>query len=134
MFGGANWATSGEPPVERMVFAGAYFKGPFAPRPNDALGVAVSLVEVNPRVTERVDSILSTSTGGQASRAQVSYEAYYSFDIAPGLAINPFVGFMSHPDQANVVRPSGNNTHAVYLGALITVDLAHMFGLPALSP
>ena len=134
VFGGANWATSGEPVVERMVFAGGYFKGPFAPRPNDTLGVAVSLVEVNPRVTERIDSILSKFAGGRASEAEVSYEAFYRFDIAPGLAIKPFVGFMSHPDQAAVVTPSGNNTHAVYLGALLIVDLAHMFGLPAFSP
>ena len=58
VFGGANWTTSGQPNVERMVFGGAYYKGAFAPRPNDTLGVAVSLVDVNPRVTERVNSVL----------------------------------------------------------------------------
>ena len=58
VFGGANWTTSGQPNVERMVFGGAYYKGAFAPRPNDTLGVAVSLVNVNPRVTERVNSVL----------------------------------------------------------------------------
>ena len=43
VFGGTNWTTSGQPNVERMVFAGTYYKGAFAPRPNDTLGVAVSL-------------------------------------------------------------------------------------------
>jgi hypothetical protein len=68
VFGGANWTTSGEPDVERMVFAGAYYKGPFAQRPNDSLGFAVSLVDVNPRLTERINSILSKTTGAGPQR------------------------------------------------------------------
>lgn len=48
VFGGANWTTSGQPNVERVVFAGTYYKGAFAPRPSDTLGVAVSLVDVTP--------------------------------------------------------------------------------------
>jgi carbohydrate-selective porin OprB len=46
-----------------MVFAGACYKGPFAARPNDSAGLAVSLVDVNPRVTERVNSLLSLLFG-----------------------------------------------------------------------
>jgi carbohydrate-selective porin OprB len=56
LFGGANWATSGEQPIERMFFAGAYYKGLFAQRPNDHLGVEVTATTLNPRVTERVVS------------------------------------------------------------------------------
>jgi porin len=133
LFGGANWTTSGQPNIERMVFAGAYYKGPFTPRFNDTLGVAISLVEVNPRITERVNSILSRTTGSQAAGAEISYEVYYGVALAPGMLLKPFFGFMSHPDQAAVATPSGNNTHAVYLGVLFEVDMAHLFGLPALS-
>jgi hypothetical protein len=93
----------------------------------------VSLLDVNPRISERVDSILSQSGGGQASRSEISYEAYYGFALAPGLSIKPFFGFMSHPDQASANTPSGNNTHAIYLGALFEVDFAHLLGLPTLS-
>jgi porin len=132
LFGGANWATSGQPNIERMVFAGAYYKGAFAPRPNDTLGVAVSLVEVNPRITERVNSILAKSTGGQASRSEISYEVYYGIAVAPGMSLKPYFGFMAHPDQANTSTPSGN-THAIYGGVLFEVDFAHLFGLPTLS-
>jgi hypothetical protein len=49
------------------------------------------------------------------------------------MLLKPFFGFMSHPDQAAVATPSGNKTHAVYLGVLFEVDMAHLFGLPALS-
>lgn len=133
MFGGANWTTGGEPPVERMIFAGAYYKGPFAPRPNDTLGLAVALVDVNPRLTERINSVLSKTTGGQASASETSYELYYGVAVAPGMTLKPFVGFMSHPDQVNNPVPNGNITHAVYLGILFEVDMAHLFGLPTLS-
>ena len=50
LFGGANWATSGEPNVEKMLFAGAYYKGLFAERPNDTLGFSSTLINVNPRI------------------------------------------------------------------------------------
>jgi porin len=133
LFGGGNWTTSGEPDAERMIFGGIYYKGVFAPRPNDTLGVQVSLLNVNPRITERLNSILSKTTGGQVSGAEIDYEVYYGIAVAPGLSLKPFFGFMSHPDQVNNPTPSGNLTHAVYLGVLFEVDMAHLFGLPTLG-
>jgi porin len=133
LFGGGNWTTSGEPNVERMIFGGAYYKGLFAARPNDPFGVEISLLNVNPRITERLNSILSKTTRGQASGAEIDYEVYYGVAVAPGMMLKPFVGFMSHPDQANITTPSGNLTHAVYIGLMFEVDLAHLFGLPSLS-
>jgi len=133
LFGGANWATSGEPNVERMVFAGAYDKGLFPSRPNDTLGVSVSLLNVNPRITERVNSTLAKSGGGQASRAEIGFEVNYGVAIAPGLTVKPFMQYISHPDQAIASRPTGNNTHAMFVGALFELDAAHLFGLPAIG-
>lgn len=133
VFGGANWATSGQPDVERFVFAGAYDKGLLADRPNDTAGVAISFLGVNPRITERIDSVLAEAAGGQASRSEVSYEVNYGVALAPGMSIKPFLEFISHPDQANSGTPSGSNTHAVFVGALFEVDAAHLFGLPTLS-
>jgi porin len=134
LFGGANWATSGEPNIQRMIFAGAYYKGLFAQRSNDTLGFSTTLINVNPRITERNNSILSKTTGGQASGAEIAYEVNYGFAIAPGMALKPFFQFISHPDQATTTTPSGNNTHAIFVGALFEVDLAHLLGLPAIGP
>ena len=134
LFGGANWATSGEQPIERMFFAGAYYKGPFAQRPNDSLGVEVTATTLNPRVTESVTSALSKTTGGQASRTEVYYEMYYGVAVAPGMMIKPFFGFISHPDQAAIGAPSSNIKHSIFVGALFEVDLANLFGLPTLAP
>ncbi len=133
LFGGANWATSGQPNVERFIFAGAYGKGLVPGRPNDTAGLAVSLAAVNPRITERLDSVLSRSGGGQTSRSEISYEVNYGAAVAPGLYVKPFLEFISHPDQAGSAAPSGNNTHALFVGALFEVDATHLFGLPALS-
>jgi carbohydrate-selective porin OprB len=133
VFSGANWATSGQPNVQRMIFAGAHYKGLFPQRPNDTLGVQASLLYVNPRITERVNSILAQTTGGQASRSEIYYEVNYGFFVAPGMQIKPFFGFMSHPDQAAVSTPSGNNTKSIFVGALFEVDMAHLFGLPTLG-
>lgn len=133
MFGGANWSTSGQPDVERFVFAGAFDKGIFAARPNDTVGVAVSLLGVNPRATERVDDILAKSTHGQASRSEISYQVNYGIALAPGMSFKPFLEFISHPDQANAGSPSGNDTHALFVGGLFEVDAVHLLGLPTLS-
>jgi porin len=133
VFGGGNWVTSGEPNVQRMIFGGVYYKGPLTARPNDTAGLAISLLNVNPLVTDRLNSILSKTTHGQASNAEIDYEIYYGLAVAPGMTLKPFFGFMSHPDQANTTAPSGNLTHAVYIGAMFEVDFANMFGLPTLK-
>ena len=39
----------------------------------------------------------------------------------------------SHPDQATIATPSGNNTHALFVGAFLDVDLAQLLGLPSLG-
>lgn len=133
IFGGANWATSGEPDVQRFVFAGIVDVGLFPSRPHDTTGIAVSYLGVNPRITDRLDSILSGSTGGQASRSEVSYEVNYGIAVAPGLSIKPFLEFIAHPDQAATATPSGNNTHVLFIGALFELDAGHLFGLPTLG-
>ena len=132
LFGGADWAAAGQPSIERMMFGGAYWKGPFASRPNDSFGVAVSYTAVNSRITERVNSLLSKTTGGQASRGEISYQAYYGVALAPGVLVKPFAEFISHPDQASSAKPSGNNTHAVVVGTLLQIDASAALGLPTL--
>ena len=133
LFGGGNWTASGQPDVQRMIFGGAYYKGLLPGRVNDTAGLAVSLLGVNPGITERIDTVLAKSTGGQASRSEISYEAYYGIAVAPGLTVKPFLQFISHPDQASSARPSGNNTHALFVGALFELDAAYLFGLPAMG-
>jgi len=132
LFSGADWAASGQPVIERMIFGGAYWKGLIKSRPRDTIGIAVSYTAVNSRITERVSSLLSRTGGGQASRGEISYQAYYGVAVAPGFLIKPFVEFISHPDQASSARPSGNNTHAVIAGTLLEIDAAALLGLSTL--
>lgn len=133
VFGGVNWATSGQPNVQRTVFGGAYYKGLFPARPNDTAGITVSLIGVNSRITERINSTLAKSGGGQASRSEIGYEVNYGVAVAPGFTFKPFLQFISHPDQASSAMPSGNNTHALFVDALFEVDAAHLFGMPSLG-
>ena len=133
LFAGANWAASGQPNVQRMVFGGAYWKGLVPGRPNDTLGTAISLLNVNPRITERIDTTLAKSSRGQASRSEISYEVNYGMAVAPGLTFKPFAQFISHPDQSSSAAPSGNNTHALFVGALFEANMASLFGLPTLG-
>ena len=134
VFGGANWATSGEPDVERMFFAGAYYKGPFAQRPNDTLGFAVSLLNVNPRIDERLDSILVQSyrrpgeRDGDRLRGVLRLRRRTRHDDQAVLRVH----VPSRP--GDIPAPSGNITHAVYFGVLFEVDMAHLFGLPSAEP
>ena len=133
LFGGADWATDGQPDVERMVFGGVYWRGLFRARPVDAVGVAITYTAVNSRITEHLDSVLSKDGGGQTSRSEVSYQANYRIAVAPGFEIKPFAEFISHPDQEASVRPSGNDTHAVLVGTLFEVDAAALLGLSTLG-
>jgi hypothetical protein len=56
----------------------------------------------------------------------------YGIAVAPGMTFKPFFQFISHPDQATTT-PSGDDTHALFVGALFEVDLAHLLGLPMLG-
>jgi len=132
LFAGANWATGGQPAITRSAFGGAYYKGLFAARPNDQAGASIIYIGVNPRVTERITSVLSFSKGGQASRSEISYEVYYGFTVAPGVVFKPYAQFISHPDQVTSPKPSGNNTHAMFVGAAFTIFWPETFGLPRL--
>jgi porin len=89
---------SGQPNIQRMLFAGIYYKGLFPQRPNDTLGFSTSLINVNPRITQRLNTILATTTGGQASGAEIAYEINYGIAIAPGMIFKPFLQYISYPD------------------------------------
>jgi hypothetical protein len=56
----------------------------------------------------------------------------YGIAVAPGMTLKPFLQFISHPDQATTT-PNGDDTHAIFVGALFEVDLAHLLGLPTLG-
>jgi len=132
LFGGANWATGGQPAITRDVFGGLFYKGLLASRPNDTFGAVITYIGLNPRVTNRINSVLSRSTGGQASRSEIDFQVNYGLAAAPGIMLKPFLEFISHPDQIASVKPSGNNTHAVFAGLVFTLLVPETFGLPRL--
>jgi Carbohydrate-selective porin, OprB family len=80
LFGGANWATSGEPDIEKMFFAGAYDEGLFAERPNDTLGFSSTLINVSPCMTAiPFSSKLDFETrAGRYARARCSLRLFSS--------------------------------------------------------
>jgi len=133
VFGGTDWATSGQPDVERMFFVGTYYKGIFAQRPNDTLSIAIAHVDVNPRIAERVNSLLAESGGGRVIGSEMSYEVNYGFAIAPGMSFKPFAEYVTNPDQADATKPSATVKHALFVGALFEVDFVHLFGLPTMG-
>ena len=95
--------------------------------------IAFSLLGVNPRVVERIDGIVAQTAGGQASRSEISYDINYGAMVAPGLMFKPFLEFISHPDQSSVAAPSGDNTHALFIGVLFEIDAARRLGLASLG-
>ena len=71
------------------------------PAPQRYVRHPVSLLNVNPRITERLNSILSKTTGGQVSGRRSTRVDHGVLLLAPGLTLKPFFGFMSHPDQVD---------------------------------
>jgi porin len=96
VFGGANWTTSGQPNVEGCLRRHLLQRSvcPATQRHARRRGEPCRR---DPRVTERVNSILSKSTGGQASQSEISYEVNYGFAVAPGILIKPFFQFRRTP-------------------------------------
>ena len=56
----------------------------------------------------------------------------YGIAIALGITFKPSLQFISHPDQATIPNPSGENSRALLIGALLDVDVTSLMGLPTL--
>ena len=134
VFGGANWTTSGQPNVERMVFAGAYYKGLFAQRPNDTLGRRGEPSRREPphhgahqhrsvpnhrRPGEPVGDLLP---GELRRRHRTGHDAQAILRVH----------IPSRPGEPPAGRAATTRTRSI-VGVLFEVDMAHLFGLPTLS-
>jgi porin len=134
LFGGGNWESSGDPLVDRAFFAGIWWKGPFAARPNDVFGIDAIVIGLNHRLVERVDQLITKTHGeGAISSNEGSFEANYAFNVAPGINIEPFAQYVSHPDQYTIPNPTGALKHSLFAGVSLLINAADALGLPHLT-
>jgi porin len=89
--------------LDSQIAAGLLFTEPFAPRYQDAIGLAVGRTHVNSRVAA-AESLFNASRAGNLPVQASEYvgEMFYSFQIARWLQLRPDVQYVYQP---------GGNTH-----------------------
>jgi porin len=131
LFGGLLAATGGYQVYPLTIYTGAYLRGPFAGRPNDAMGFEASYVGVNKSAQGQViDTFDSLGLTAPNHANQWIFEADYKIAIAPGISLIPDAQYVIHPDEIGFNDPSPGVDHAFIIGAQVAINIGEMLGLP----
>jgi porin len=108
-------------PIDLYVDGGVTFNGPFAPRPDDAVGVALAFSRVSPRAAE-YDRDLATLSGAPMPIRdfEAVIELTYQARIDGRWSVQPNIQYVVHPGGhiANPLDLSGRTSirDAIVLG------------------
>lgn len=80
--------------TDSQIAAWLVCTGPFAGRPHDKAGIALSRENVNSRAAR---SETLAAPGSTAPRAEYASELYYAYQIVPSFVVSPNVQYIVHP-------------------------------------
>ena len=123
--------TGGFQDYSLSVYTGAYQRGLFPSRPNDALGFEATYVTIN-NTAERqvVDTFHSLGLTAPNHSNEWVFEASYKIPIALGFELVPVAQYVVHPDAIGFHTPRSGVGHAFAVGAQAVINLGEMLGLP----
>jgi porin len=131
LMGGVLVNTGGFADYPLSIYTGAYLRGPFASRPNDAVGFEASYLTINKSVQGQViDTFDSLDMTAPNHANQWIFEANYKLAIAPGVSLAPTAEYVVHPDEIGFNNPAPGVDHAFVVGVQVAIDFGEMLGLP----
>jgi porin len=131
LLGGVLATTGGYGDYPLSVYTGAYLRGPFTSRPNDALGFEASYVSINKSARGQViDTYDALNLTAPNASDQWIFEVNYKCAIAPGIDLIPVAEYVLHPDEIGFDNPAPNVDHSFVIGAQVAIDVGKMIGLP----
>lgn len=136
LFGEAMVGASGGKQITNLqAEGGMVWEGPFASRPNDNIGVAVSGIRYNNRYLNYLYGI-RTAEGGTdyPNRNLIMTEVHYAIQFNKWLNIMPNFQYVINPDGlGNLGYPKHNLNNAAVFGIQVFIDLPSLFGIPTKS-
>ncbi len=133
-FGGVNIATSGQNNIRDTFSGGLSVKGLFESRPHDTINFAAMYMALNDEfVDAQNDKLLAHKINGSMASSEAFAEINYQLALAPGTYFQPFFDYIWHPDEVGLATPNPTVTHAVFVGAAISVAFPEALGLPRLA-
>ncbi|MDX5931063.1 carbohydrate porin [Acidiphilium acidophilum] len=136
VFGEAMLGTAGGKQVSNLqAEAGMIWEGPFASRPNDNIGLAVSGIHYNNRYLNSLYQTRLTEGGaGYPDHNLIMTELHYSWQANKWLNIMPNFQYIINPDGQGFSTYSTHNLpNAAVFGIQLYVDLPTLFGIPTKS-
>jgi porin len=131
LFGGVLASTGGYQVYPLSVYAGAYLRGPFPGRPNDALGFEATYLTINKSAERQViDNFASLDLSAPNHSNQCIFEVNYKFAIAPGISLLPDAQYVVHPDEIGFNNPGPGVDHAFVVGVQVAINFGEAFGMP----
>jgi carbohydrate-selective porin OprB len=131
LFGGMLAAAGGFQDYPLSVYTGAYQRGPFPGRPNDALGFEATYVTINDKAQGQVIDIFHSLGLTAPNHAnEWVFEANYKIAIALGVNLLPVAQYVVHPDAIGFHTPRPGVSHAFVVGAQVAINIGEALGLP----
>ena len=131
LFGGVLAATGGFQDYPVSVYTGAYQRGTFPSRPNDALGFEATYVTINKKAQGQVvDTFDSLGLTAPNHANEWVFEVNYKIAIALGVDLVPIAQYVVHPDAIGFHTPRPGVDHAFVVGAQVDINLGEILGLP----
>lgn len=134
VFGEALIDTGFGGPVADQFVGGFSWLGPSASRPADSIQISTNYWLFNRDV-----AIASQRVSGLSMPvSQWQFELNYSYQLAPGISIQPAAGYVANPDgglaAANLFQSNGRPPKNSWIvGAQLSIGFNDAFGLPALA-
>jgi porin len=131
LFGGVLAATGGFQDYPLSVYTGAYQRGPFPSRPNDALGFEATYVTINNQAEAQVsDNFRSLGFTAANHASEWVFEVNYRIAITLGVDLMPVAQYVVHPDAIGFATPRPDVDHAFVVGVQVAINLGQALGLP----
>lgn len=136
LFGEAMVGTAGGKQVSNIqAEAGMIWEGPFASRPNDNIGLAVSGLHYNNRYLDSLYNIrLAEGGAGFPNHDLVMTEVHYAIQVNKWLNLMPNFQYVINPDGQGFAKYASHNlNNSAVFGIQVFVDLPSLFGIPTKS-
>ena len=130
LFGFAGSNVGERVAVDFFLEAGALWRGPFAARPNDKLGFAVTDTHFSNGFARNLEAGRQLKGGEeQPDNDEVILEVNYGVVITPGFEIKPNVQYIFNPDTGNRPDHISNPNNVLVFGVKVALDVPQTLGL-----
>jgi len=133
LFSSGVYTTADSEPLKYALRIGAVKTGTFKGRDNDKFGFAAGTLSLSDKSVDNLTGLRRLAGGTErVEKHQYVFEATYTYQIAPGVALKPNLQYYVNPDPRNATTSPRKIPNIGIVGLGLNVSLDTILGLPKL--